>query len=134
MIKILLTGAAAIAFTALTASSARADYICQINNPTKVQGSPGGYGIDGGFYFNTYTGKDCSGTFIRSYYACTASPSLSLCTNNAGVQYDRTTLLTLFSALKDAAAANHRLSISLAGCVSGGTTTCFGGVAFMSDG
>ena len=130
-LKNLILGIAAFVAVGLQTGIASADYLCQVNNPT-INSSASGFGNAGGMYFNTYTGKDCTGSLIRHYYVCSPGTTFGQCTKNTNVLYDRDTILSLFSAMRTAQMDDQRVSITIAQC-NDNTTTCFGGISFMAQ-
>jgi hypothetical protein len=125
-----LVAIATFAGGVLATGEASADYLCQLTYYAK-SGTP--QGTDGFVRITTYTGPSCTGTFVGTYYLCTANANSPVCTNIPLYQHDRSSLQTTFLALQHASAMDQRVTVSVTNnCYMGGSG-CLAIVNFLSD-
>jgi len=67
-IKKMPVALAAFASVALSAGDAKADYVCSVRYTNSSSS-----GTDGGVIFTTYSGKDCTGTYVANNVLCSAN-------------------------------------------------------------
>jgi hypothetical protein len=113
----LLVGLVAFIAVHVTAGAASADYVCG----TSYRPSTIGLGSEGYVSASVYTGKDCTGTLVGSYWLCSTGATATNCASSANSRYERQGLLAAYRALMDAVVNNVRVFVS--------TTTCNGGAA-----
>jgi len=100
----------------LSAQTSFADYICSGDfYPNETLG----YGSSGRIRFTTYTGPDCSGSFIQVWNFCTTSPTTGSCIANAAFHYTASEFQTLSQHVREAITWNLRVSVYASGCASG---------------
>jgi hypothetical protein len=114
----LLVGLVAFIAVHVTAGAASADYVCGTGyRPSTTAG----HGSEGYVLASVYTGKDCTGTLVASYWLCSTGATSTGCASSASARYERQGLLAVYRALMDAVVNDVRVFVS--------TTTCNGGAA-----
>jgi hypothetical protein len=122
-----LVAMSAFGAVALGAGTAAADYPCSVEyyaGPSTV------WGNEGSIYFAVYTGKNCTGTFVKSYALCSSGASSSSCAQNRS--NDRATLLANFQVMRDAVASDQKVTMSTATC-NGGAAGCATYAKFFAE-
>jgi len=101
---------------------AKADYICDafFSPLTTINKGTSGY-----VQFTTYTGPDCSGSFISSWSICSTGATATSCINNTQFHYTLTQLLARWDAVRLALSSNVRVNVPGNTCI-GGSGFCAG--------
>lgn len=124
-----LLGAVACVGVCLLADAAKADYVCKANfSPVTTTGK----GNSGYVQFTTYSGPDCTGSFISVWNFCSVGATSSSCTENTAMHYTSTQLLSQWDALRLALSSNLRLSIGATFCI-GAPTFCVGYIEIAAN-
>jgi len=122
VLKHALGVAVAFAGLSLSAGSAKADYICEAwFSPLDTLGK----GNNGFVQFYTYSGPDCTGSYLNFYNLCSTGATSSQCINNSSFHYTSAELLATWDAVRDALALNLRVGVPGNACI-GGSGFCAG--------
>lgn len=126
---LLLGPIVAFAASVLWSGAAHAEYLCSVDfTPLDTLGK----GSSGYIQFTTYTGQDCTGTFLSSWNVCTTGATSSGCIANSSFYYTSSELLATLDNLRDALIWNVRVSIFGNVC-NGGSGFCVGHVSLQGD-
>src|SRR6187402_2144218 len=99
----LLASLVAVGAVSLTASVAlAAEYVCAVRHEPNTSG----LGSGGSLYVTTYTGANCTGTFVDSWLICTTGATYAQCATSY-FQYTPDQLMTHFRILTDYATTSR---------------------------
>jgi hypothetical protein len=116
-----LAGLVTFTGVALTADVASAAYehVCYVmHNP-----SPSSPGTAGYLAFSVFTGPNCTGTYVNTYYLCSSGATFSGCSTTQ--RYSEAALLTHLAQLRATVEVDQPVTVAPVLCI-GGATTCLG--------
>jgi len=129
-IRSLLAAVCTFSAFALGTGVAAADFVCNVG---LYPGNSGNMGTEGYVQFQTYTGANCTGSFVGTFYACSTSATSSSCPSGANWRYERQSLLALYRNLQSAASVDQKVSPSMGAVCNGGAPGCMSMVYFYSN-
>lgn len=111
------------------ASTARAEYVCEVTILDNLNGSS--YGDHGFVLARYYTERNCGGSFVTQQWYCTANATGSGCAASTRYHYSEPALMSLYEKLVDAAFWGRQVRFTRVGCMSG-SSDC-GGPAYITS-
>jgi hypothetical protein len=119
----------AFAAISLNIGIASADYVCKAEVvPSPANTGGGNYGY---FFASVYSGPDCSGSYVGSYYFCSTGASFGLCADWVATRGQSAEQMAILAGkVIDAAQWNLPISVQPMQCILSSLSNCGGFIYF----